>query len=290
MVPMGRFRRCARAIIVGVLVVGPACKSGLRAQPQLVLVGREGSRQMLGRLPASTFAPRIAPNGRELTFDADGVVWVSDLRDLTSMRRLASGASFPMWSGDGERILFISRRNGEEALSWLRSDGTGAPELLAQPARAPESWSPQLQAFSFITFKNGDYDVWTYSLNERKATPLVEIAGSSQHSSRFSPDGRWVAYASNETSKFEVYVQPVPTTGAKFLVSKNGGGHPLWSPDGRELFYDSGGRLFSVAIRTEPRFESDDPAPLPITGFIQGGARRQYDVMPDGKHFLMMFP
>ena len=94
---------------------------------------------------------------------------------------------------------------------WRPADGTGDAELLVKPARAPESWSARQQRFSFITFKDGgDYDVWTYSLAEKRATPFAALPGSPQHSSRFSPDGRWLAYVSAESGQLEVYVSRFP--------------------------------------------------------------------------------
>ena len=85
-------------------------------------------------------------------------------------------------------------------------------------------------------------------------------------------------------------MQPFPRTGAKFRVTQQGGGHALWSNDGNELLFDNNRQLFAVSVRTKGTFSSGAPAPLPIGGFIQGNARRQYDLMPDGKQFLMMFP
>jgi Tol biopolymer transport system component len=111
-----------------------------------------------------------------------------------------------------------------------------------------------------------------------------------QHSSRFSPDGKWIAYTSVETGRFEVFVQLFPRTGAKFEVTKEGEGHALWSPNGKELFFDNNRQLFAVSVRTNGTFTTGALMPLPIRGFIQGDARRQYDLMPDGKQFLMMFP
>src|SRR5262249_7984440 len=147
-----------------------------------------------------------------------------------------------------------------------------------------------MESISFITLNNGDYDVWRYSMTDKKATPLIQLAGSSQHSSRASPDERWLAYVSDETGRFEVYVQPLPTTGAKFQITKEGGEHPVWSPDGHELVYNRGDRLFSIPIKTEPTISAGAPAPLPITGFIQAAGRRQFDITTDGKQFLMLFP
>jgi eukaryotic-like serine/threonine-protein kinase len=267
---------------------------GQRAEPQLqlALVDLGGARHDLGSLPLSTFAPRISPDGHQFTFDTeDGnpAVWIADFPSLKSMRRLPGLGQFPMWSADGQRIFFIGIHNAHQALYWRRADGSGDPELLADPARAPEHLLTKTQSITFITLQS-DYDVWRYSLADRKATPLVQAAGSSQHSSRVSPDERWLAYVSDETGRFEVYIQPLPQNGTKTQITKGGGEHPVWSPDGSQLYFNRADRLFSVSIKTEPAISAGNPSPFPIAGFIQQSGRRQFDITADGKQFLMLFP
>jgi Tol biopolymer transport system component len=219
-----------------------------------------------------------------------------DLPGPSKMRRFTMDGEnhFPIWSADGLRLLFISVRNGMPAIYWQPAAG-GAAEQLTATARAPESVSAPVQMLSYITLNTAggtaDYDIWTYSFRDRKSAPLIQIRNSAQHSSRFSPDGKWLAYISDETGRLELYVQPFPPTGAIFQITKTGGGHPLWSPDGQQLYFDNSGRLFSVAIRTAPTFSSGVPVSLPIGGFIQGAGnyRRQYDMTPDGKQFVMLF-
>ena len=261
---------------------------------QLVLVDREGHRTPVGPLPQATFAPRVSPDGKEVVFDTrdDGHVWIAKLSDVKAKRRLTTEGSNrgPLWSGDGKRILYITDDNGAEALFWRLADGTGRPELLSKPVRAPESWDPRAPGLSFITLNpGGDYDVWTFSIADKKRVLFFGIPGSAQHSSHFSPDGRWIAYVSAETGRLEVYVRPSTGTGNAIRISRAGGGHPLWSPDQKELYFDNNGQMFAAAISSELIFKADTPAVLPITGFIQGPLRREYDLMPDGKHFLMMF-
>jgi len=89
--------------------------------------------------------------------------------------------------------------------------------------------------------------------------PLLDTLGVTQHSSRFSPDGKWIAYTSIETGRFEVFVQPFPRTGAKFRVTQQGGGHALWSNDGKELLFDNNRQLFAVSVRTKGSFFSGTP-------------------------------
>ena len=285
-------KKAALAILFVALVVSVIALAQ-RPVPllRLDLVDHSGKHTELGTLPISTFAPRTSPDGRHLTFDTqDGpTVWIADFPSLKAMRRLPSTAKYPMWSADSERIFFIAVHNGQEALYWRKADGTGDAELLAEPARAPEHLLKRLQSITFITLK-GDYDLWRYSLADRKATPLVEVPRSSQHSSRISPDERWLAYVSDETGRFEIYVQPIPITGARYQITKDGGEHPVWSPDGREIYFNRDDRLFSVAVSTGSTVTAAMPMELPITGFIQDVGRRQFDITADGKQFLMLFP
>jgi Tol biopolymer transport system component len=263
---------------------------GQPRQLSLVLVDRDGKKTPVGFLPADTFAPRISPDGKRVAYDSEsGGVWIAELSNLSSPRRATTAQDhYPMWSAAGDRIVFTRDEPNQQALYMQRADGTGTAERLAT-GRAPESWSTQNQVFSFITLSNY-YSIWTYSLREKKATPLIDTPGVTEHSSRFSPDGRWIAYTSIETGRFEVFVQPFPRTGAKYQITRQGGGHALWSPDGTELFVDNNHQLFAVKVQTLGTFSSGAPTPLPIRGFIQGDARRQYDLMPDGKQFLMLFP
>jgi hypothetical protein len=133
--------------------------------------------------------------------------------------------------------------------------------------------------------------LWIYSVPDKKMTPVIQIPGSAQNNANLSPDGRWLAYHSNETGRFEVYVQPFPGTGGKFQITRDGGQHPLWSPDGKELFYESTGRLFSVSVRTQGSFEFSNPTQLPIPAYAQGQGTnpRAYDITADGKRFIMAF-
>jgi Tol biopolymer transport system component len=261
---------------------------------QLVLVDREGKRTPVGPIPLATFAPRISPDGTEVVFDTqdDGALWIAKMTDVAAKRKITTEGSNrgPIWSGDGKHILYITDDKGEETLFWRLADGTGRPELLVKPARAPESWNPREPGVSYITLlPGGDYDVWTYTFADKRSAVFFKIPGSAQHSSHYSPDGRWIAYASAESGRLEIYVRPAAGTGEAVQVSKGGGEHPLWSPDQKELFFDSNNRMYSALINTEPTFKAAAPAALPITGYIQGPLRRQYDLMPDGKHFLMMF-
>jgi TolB protein len=256
---------------------------------QLALVDRGGITTRVGALPPGTFAPRLSPEGRRVAFDTfDGTIWIADLANIGTPRKFGTGR-FPMWSADGTRLLFAGADGMK--LFWQAADGSGSPELLTDTARAPEQWSATTQLVSYITLKEGtDYDIWAFSPSDRNIHALVSLPSSAEMSSRFSPDGKWLAYQSNDGGMFEVYVEPYPRTGTRTRVSSAGGQRPVWSPDGREIYYDQDRTLYAASFQAAPKVVVGTPAALPIKGFIQGTGRRVWDITPDGKQFLIMLP
>jgi len=273
---------------IAIALAAPAAQQAPRSF-QLTWVDRQGVKTPIGRLPPGTFAPRLSPEGRRVAFDTgDGSVWIAELANLAAPRRLAAGR-FPMWSPDGTRLLFAGA-NGFQ-LYWQAADGSGEPERIADTARAPESWSTALGLVSYITLTGAsDYDIWAFAPGDRSQRAIIVEPTSAQMSSRFSPDGRWIAYQSNETARFEIYVEPFPRTGTRTRLTEAGGERPVWSPDGREIFYDKDGTLYVVAVTTAPAVSARAPVALPISGFLQASGRRLWDVSSDGTRFLMMFP
>ena len=276
----------ATTVLVSVSI---AARQGQPPVFQLALVDRTGTVAPIGRLPPGTFAPRLSPDGRRVAFDTyDGTIWIADIADIATPRRFATGR-FPMWSADGTRLLFA----GADGLRlfWQAVDGSGAPELLNDTARAPESWSTSAQLVTYITLKdNTDYDIWAFSPSDRKMRALVAQPTSAETSSRFSPDGKWLAYQANDSGRHEIYVEPFPRTGVRTRVSSAGGQRPVWSPNGGEIFYDLDGTLYAVAFHAEPSVAVGKATALPIKGFVQGTGRRLWDLTPDGKQFLVMLP
>src|SRR5687768_4573334 len=198
------------ALIVLVAASTAAALVYLRAQGdlRLALVDRSGKSTVLGIVPASTYAPRVSPDGRRVVYDAGGTIWIAETSALGSRRRLASGA-YPLWSSDGSRVLFIVGAGNRQQLFWQAADGSGAPAMLVDDARAPESWSDAAQVVTYITLKGGsDYDVRARSLQDGTTRPVAALSESNQSSSRVSPDGRWIAYESNDSGAWEVYVEP----------------------------------------------------------------------------------
>jgi Tol biopolymer transport system component len=275
---------------------------------ELALVDLEGKKQVLATLPTSILAPRVAPDGKRVAFELGGDsppasgppvqrLYVAELNRLDQRRALpmvGKGRNWaPIWSPDGERLVFLVSGESPDALWWRRADGTGEAEQLVV-GRAPEGITANGKQLAFITRKDDDNDDYAISLldiGSKTVKLLVDAPGSEQHSSRISPDGRWIAYSSNETGRQEVWVEPLPPTGQRYRMTQTGGRHPLWSPDGSALFFDQDGQMFRMEISLAANSpKAGEPKGLPIKGFQQGPRRRQFDLMPDGKRFVMLFP
>lgn len=271
---------------------------------ELALVDMQGQKKVLGKLPPTVFSPRVSPDGRQVVFEladppSDGTpitrLYVASLDKLDQRRALppaviAQRNVAGVWSPDGQWLVFLATGNGADALFRLRSNGTGQPEYLVD-GRAPEGWYPNGRLGFITRTGDRDYGISQLDVTTRAVAGLVDQPGSEQHSSRISPDGRWIAYASTETGRQEVWLEPLPQTGKRFQLTRQGGRHPQWSPDGRQLYYDQDGKMFRLDISFDAEApKAGEPVELPITGFQQGDLRRQYDLLPDGSGFVMLFP
>jgi hypothetical protein len=201
-----------------------------------------------------------------------------------------------LWTPDGQRIAFLRNLGRWERndVLWQRADGSAPPEVLARDAGVLCSWSPDGQRFA--TVKDGD--IWVGTLDGPKATlQRVTDTPHGEAHPEFSPDGHWLAYTSNESGRWEVYVQPWPGPGPRQQVSVDGGSSPAWNPSGREIFFLGQfvpgppycRAMMVVDVKPEPRFQLGRPRVLfewagqcPMCGPI-----RCYDVAPDGQRFFM---
>ena len=274
-------------------------------QQDLAWIDRKGVVEPL-RLPNGAYeSPRLSPDGKQVAFesgdDKDAVVWVYDLAGTSAMRRLTFGGRnrFPVWSADGQRVTFQSDREQDLGIFWQRADGAGTIERLTKPepgtAHVPHAWAPKGETLLFSVVKPPGVALWTFSLSDRKVAPFGSVHSTSSQlpNAVFSPDGRWVAYASSETGiNGGVFVQPFPATGAKYQLSREGdNSHPLWSADGKELFFTPPNQLAVVGVATQPTFTAGNPVPLP-RAFQRSresfAGARPYDIAPDGKRFIGM--
>jgi len=274
---------------------------------ELALVDMQGQKKVLGTLADVVVTPRISPDGKHVAFEAVDAeatkelgeqtvrIHVAQLDQLDKPRMLQATVisrhnQAPVWSPDGVQIVLAALGNSADALYWERADG-GLQPIYLTDGRAPEGLFDGGHKLTYLTLKGArDYGISLLDMLTQKATTLVDRPGSAQHSSSVSADGRWIAYASDETGKQEVWLEPLPITGKRFQLTKTGGNHPQWSPDGKTLYFDQGGQMFRMSVTTGTDPKAGEPAALPIKGFQQGEILRQYDLMPDGKGFVMLFP
>jgi Tol biopolymer transport system component len=294
-----------RLLAAGLVFVGMAhAGAPAPASYELALVDMQGQKNVLGRLPTSVFAPRVSPDGKRVAFELDDApvanqspvtrLYVApidqlDKREVLQQTVISTRNIAPVWSPEGDWIAFMATGNGGDQLFWQRSDGGIQPLFLAD-GRAPEGLYDGGK-LAFITLAaNRDYGISLLDVHTKKVTKLVDLPGSEQHSSRISPDGKWITYVSNETGRYEVWLEPIPQTGRRFQLTKSGGRHPVWSPDGSRIYFDQGGRMYRLDLTLGAEASAGAPAELPISGFQQIDLRRQFDLMPDGRSFLMLFP
>lgn len=298
-------RRIVCGLFVFVLSLAARLGDGARAQApagfELTLMDGDGTKKVLGQLPPSVYAPRISPDGTRVAFETrdpsgpDGPrLWTAELSNIAARRPLPLVAGAinwaPMWTPDGERLVFIASSERGDAVYWRRSDGTGDAEHLID-TRAAEGWNGGGAQLRFLTLKgNRDYGISLFDMKTRTVTHLVDWPGSAQHSSSMSPDGKWMTYASNETGRYEVWLEPFPRSGARLQLTRDGGSHPLWAPDGRSIYFDRDHQMFQLAVNTQDVTSIGEPAPLSIKGFAQAEYRRQFDLMPNGRQFVVLVP
>jgi Tol biopolymer transport system component len=276
----------------------PGAVSPVHWEP--VWVDRSGQIEPLFEKPGDFYAPRFSPDGRHIAFsqgDANQDIWIADLDRATLTRiTLEPSEEFgPVWSPDGARIAYASERRSLPPQVFSRpADGSGVETLLwkSDDAVFPLSWSPDGRAIACLRIGGeGDSDVWILPLEgDRRPRPFLETPFIEAQPA-FSPDGRWIAYASNESGRFEVYVRPYLGPSSKIQVSNDGGFEAAWGRDGKELFYRSGAKMMAVSVRPG----SASPFGRPVTIFENSGLyrepnleRRLYDVAPDGTRFVML--
>jgi serine/threonine-protein kinase len=273
-------------------------------QRTLVWVDRKGKEQALSAAPNDYRVPRISPDGTKVAltvFSGDKYdIWIWDVvRETMTRLTFNEGSNYPLWTPDGKRIAF-SKRSGTILFSdvhWKAADGTGEDEKLSSVhdrGLLPWSWSNDgntLALFEFALAGGTSYDIGTLSMKgNHEWRPLLNQKYA-EFQPKISPDGKWMAYASNESGQYEIYVRPFPEVNkGRWQVSTSGGRTPLWSPDGRELFYLNGDAVTRVSVEAEPTFKAGKPETLFRGTYVQTSTNdaQPWDISPDGKRFLMM--
>ena len=264
----------------------------------LVWVDREGREEAISTPPRGYFYPRISPDGTQVALDVrdqGSEIWIWDFvrEALTRLTFDPGNDRFPVWSPDGRRIAFSSQRDGSRGnLFWQAADGTGQVELLAESAHElfPTSFSPnraQILAYGEVPGTADDIEVAVVD-GDGQTTPLLQTVFSERNAD-LSPNGRWVAYESNESGQEEIYVRPYPEIDSgRWQVSTGGGTQPLWARSGGELFYRNGAALMAVPIEANPNFSAGTPEVLFEGSSFVGLGGRTYDVSRDDERFILI--
>ncbi len=295
----GDFAMAADGTLVYVDVPGNVGALGANART-LVWVDRTGKEEPVAAPPRAYEQPRLSPDGTRLalsSFDEENDIWIWDLRRATLTRlTLDPGQDqFPLWTPDGRRIVFSANHDGQPNLWWQAADGTGAAERLTTSSNAQflNGITPDGTAvvFNQPTPTMGR-DLLQLALDgTRRVTPLLQTKFD-ERNGIVSPDGRWLAYESNSSGRFEIYVRPFPNVGGgQWEVSTAGGRQPLWARSGKELLYfGSDGALLRVPVEASgATWNAGTPMKLLEGRYYTGtGSGRAYDVSPDGLRFLMI--
>jgi eukaryotic-like serine/threonine-protein kinase len=267
---------------------------GAPDQLRVTLVDRTGASRPLPLPPSSYTSPRISPSGDKLSLWIAGARCDIEVFDIPSGRttKLTSENDnhVPVWAPDGQRLAYISSKRGSPGYELVSRpvNGAGAEERLTAPKHylgpiAPLSWSP----LGPLVFADRG-DLWSLSPSANAEPHPFAPSRFNETEPAFSPDGRWLAYVSDESGRFEVYVQPFPGPGEKHTISIAGGSEPVWNRRGQELFFRNGDQMMVVAVNTQGAFTASRPRLLFTGPFTRTAGRINYDISPDGESFVML--
>jgi serine/threonine-protein kinase len=284
----------------GTLIYQTASQASSR---ELVWVTREGlvtKIDSLWKIDGTINAFALAPNAKaiavEVAKNAKSDIWVKQLPGGPFSRITFGDTGFtrPSWTPDGSQVLFLGDRgDGGGVAMQRRADGIGTAARLISPAhafgQALESADGQWLILRSIIGEVGNGDIFAAHVGDTALVPLVR-SPARETTPALSPDGKWLAYSSDESGTFEVYVRPYPNvSAARWQVSTAGGSAPLWAHNGKEMFFKNNkGDLVAAQIRTTPTFSVGEQRPLfSLQPFTSVGAVPFYSVAPDDKRFVM---
>jgi serine/threonine-protein kinase len=273
-------------------VDAPAAATSVGAT--LVWVDRKGREEPLPAPARHYYQPRVSPDGTRVAvaiYDPEATIWLLDLarRAFSQLRLDRAYDFFPVWMPDGHHLIFAAS-NPAFGLFRRSSDGTGSTEVLLTGPMLPSDVTPDGKQL-LLSYRARDVMVLPLD-SPRRPQPLIETPFN-ERNGVVSRDGRWLAYESDSSGRFEIYVRPFPNVNdGQWKVSTAGGTRPLWAPSGPELFYvEPGGAL--MAARTDARgsvWSASSPSKIVEGPYMTGGSvsGRTYDVSPDGRRFLMV--
>jgi serine/threonine-protein kinase len=281
----------------GSLVYVPSVAGG-GGQQTVVSVDRQGRASPLPGLSLEAYRDvRVSPDGVRLALATDDDVWIYDLTRATLSRLTTDPAqdTRPLWTPDGQRVIFRSNRAGYPELFWRRADGTGSDQRLLARAKdlldlRADGWSADGGQLLFTEVSPSVRGAIGQIAIERPSDANMLVKSEFYNAfAAVSPDGRWMAYQSDVSGRFEIYVERYPELGNRQQISTGGGRLPLWSRDGRELFFSLGSRqMLAVPVQSGTTLAAGRPQVLFEGAMLAAGVGfRTYDIGPGGRFFII---
>jgi serine/threonine-protein kinase len=285
---------------------GAASRSGslvyLSGSPtqQVVLAEPRGAATVLVPQSGQFLHPRLSPDGKQLALEVTTggatEIYIFDITSGTLAPLTTDGSisANPEWTPDGKQVLYSSRRDGRPGL-WRQPADHSGPAQRVTRADSVVFLEGVLSADGRTLVVHVDglrttNDLWYRGLTNDTTMKALVTTPFNEMGPRISPDGRWIAFASDESGAYQVYVTPLPGPGGRYQVSTDGGVTPVWSPDGRRLHYSHAGRIEAATLTFSPAFAVTAREMIFETGFASPPAHANFDITPDGKRFLLLKP
>ncbi len=289
----------AGAAEMGVALAGSVVyATGAGGVRTVLRVDRSGAVQPLSTELRSYGSPRVSPDGKGIALDiTDGgssSVWTLDIAQKTLTRlTFDRDAIRPTWTPDGDRVTY-TRGGDAPDLAWIRADGSALAEslLVARGRQIGDGWAPDGRTFVYheSNLAATRNDIMLLALDSSRSLRPYLKTPADEFAPAVSPEGRWLAYSSDESGRVEVYVRSFPNPGAKIQVSLDGGTEARWSADGREIFYRNGDRMLAASVQLGTQFSVLRRADLFRGNFASFQYHAQYDVTRDGKFVMLQGP
>jgi WD40 repeat protein len=275
----------------GALIYAP----GQTGSSHVVWVSREGIEQAVTDSSTRFGSPKLAPDGKTIAMQAGGRLWLRDVARnasarLTSDFETTIGSGNSLWAHDGKHLAFRSRRG----MRWLDVNGSGASRAIADSkgvGDVPTSLSPDDSTLLFSRQSpETSSDIYAVSLTDGGQPRPIVTTPAFEGGAQFSPDGRWIAYASNESGRFEIYIRAYRGPERRWPVSTTGGSFPMWRRDGKELFYRSGDKMMAISVSSAGDELTLSPPHMLFEQryTFETSTIANYDVNLDGTRFLMV--